>query len=399
MSFQTLTGLQYLMAEIACKHDKAYEKATWDERLAYFEQIDFNDPKTFSKASNPIGLRAAYLALQATERGEATGYMVSLDACSSGLQILSLLVSCPKSFSLCGGISDQCVDSYTHIYDSMNLHGVLTRKQVKQAIMTSLYGSVAMPEIVFGNNVDLFYETMEAMAPGAWDLNLGLQELWHMVETSDYQWTLPDNFHACIETKTKVLVPFQMYGKDYAVPVKVDGRPEFHKGLGPNLIHSIDGMVVREMYRRCMFDRDHVIELLELILQGNYHHPFSTERKKDKLVKTLWDHYENTGFLSARIIDLLDAKNLGMVDHTVIKDLLLSLPEKPFELVSVHDCFRCHPNYGNDLRRQYNIIMADINDSTLLAAMANEVARKKIKIKKYGSIDRNTILEANYMLA
>ncbi len=61
--------------------------------------------------------------------------------------------------------------------------------------------------------------------------------------------------------------------------------------------------------------------------------------------------------------------------------------------------FRCHPNYGNDLRRQYNTIMADINDSNLLNSMCCQVADKKIKTKKYGKIERSKILESNYMLA
>jgi len=64
--FRELTGLEYLMADIACKHDKAYEKLGWDDRLHHFSQIDFKDTKTFKEASNPIGLRAAYLALQKT---------------------------------------------------------------------------------------------------------------------------------------------------------------------------------------------------------------------------------------------------------------------------------------------------------------------------------------------
>jgi hypothetical protein len=395
MMFENLTGLQYLHAEIACKHDKAYEKATWADRLAHFNTLDFQNPKTFTKASNPIGLRAAVLALEATKRGEPSGYMVSLDACSSGLQILSLLVSCPKSFSLCGGVSDQCVDSYTTIYDSMNLHGALTRKQVKQAIMTSLYGSVSTPEAVFGVNVDFFYETMETMAPGAWDLNLGLQELWHMINGSAYEWVLPDNFHACIETKTKILHPFSFMGKDHALPVKVDGRPEFHKGLGPNLIHSIDGMIVREMYRRCMYDP----KTVQRVREACYEQVHGSHGKSAQMVMTLWDQYKETGFLSVRILDYLYQDTMDLVNEKTIIALLDSLPSKPFELVSVHDCFRCHPNYGNDLRRQYNIIMADINDSTLLASMACQVADKKIKIKKHGKIDRKTILTANYMLA
>ena len=394
MSFQSLSGIEYLKAEIACKADKAYEKATWDERLAHFETLNLLEESTFKNASNPIGLRAAVHALMDTAKGKPSGYLISLDACSSGLQILSLLVSCPKSFSLCGGNSTKCVDSYVAIYDSMNLHGSLTRKEVKAAIMTSLYGSVAMPEQTFGNNVDLFYETMETMAPGAWDLNLGLQELWGKVKGSAYSWVMPDNFHACIETKSKTTKEFHFNGASYDLPQKVDARPEFHKGLGPNMIHSIDGMVVREMYRRCMFDKTVVTRVINAILGSAYGNVFNEE------VSTLWNHYLTTGFLSVRILDQLTEDNMGLVDPRVIAEMLRTLPSEPFDVVSVHDCFRCHPNYGDDLRRQYNHIMADINDASgLLSEMCSQVASETMKAKKLGVIPRHQILDSNYMLA
>lgn len=395
---QTLTGKQYLMAEIACKHDKAYEKATWDERIAHFHEMDFFNPKTFKKASNPIGLRAAVLAYDDASAGNPTGYMISLDACSSGLQILSLLVSCSKSFSLCGGDSQRCVDSYVEIYDSMNLHGQLTRKQVKQAIMTSLYGSVAMPELTFGDNVDLFYETMESMAPGAWNLNLGLQELWEDVDGSTYDWVLPDNFHAAIETKVKTMVPFTFFGSTFELPVKVDGRPDFHKGLGPNLIHSIDALVVREMFRRCMFNKESVTRLMNIITQRlAWKHP---SKKAPLHVATLWDHYLKSGFLSTRIFDYLDSDTITMVDDMVIARHLASLPDEPFQLVSVHDCFRCHPNYGNELRLQYNKIMCDLKNSEMLKFIASQVTNNpNLKTRKVGKIADEVILDGNYLLA
>jgi hypothetical protein len=395
---QTLTGTEYLMAEIACKHDKTMEKKTWDERLAHFRSMMEGSPKLETltkKASDPIGLRAALIAWNDTAEGKASGYMISLDACSSGLQLLSLLVSCPQSFDLCGGIQDECVDSYTTIYKAMKLEGLLTRKQVKNAIMTSFYGSTAMPENTFGEHIILFYETIEAMAPGAWDLNKGLQELWDEVDGSTYSWEMPDNFHACIETQDKVLSHFKFLDIDYSINVKINSRPDFHKGLGPNIIHGVDGFVVREMFRRCMFSTPHTSNIMMWASEDDN----TSDGKSAPIVKELWDNYLRTGFLSVRILDYLHKDTLGLVDVNIITDLILTLPSAPFELVSVHDCFRCHPNYGNDLRKQYNTIMADINDSSMLQAIAKQVAHDKIRTHKVGQIDRDLILNANYMLA
>lgn len=399
--FTELTPLEYLQCEIACKADKAYEKATWNNRIAYFKTLDLEDKKLIKEASNPIGLKAAILAYSDAVADKPIGYMISLDACSSGLQILSLLTSCIKSFNLCGGNPDSCESAYTILYNSMGVGEKLTAKQVKNAIMTALYGSTAMPEATFGDNIDVFYETMAIMAPGAWDLNIGLQDLWTMFNTSDYAWVLPDNFHAYIETKTTELVPFSFLDKAYKFPRKVDGRPEFHKGLGPNLIHSIDGMIVREMYRRCSYDSKTITRIKDLLFIGPA--GFKSWGKKDgksaEMVKTLWNHYKTTGFLSVRILDYLYEDTIALVDTVIIDELVRTLPKQPFEMVSVHDCFRVHPNYGNDLRRQYQYILADLNDSTLLKSLCSQVAGRKLNIKKTGQLTRQTILASNYCLA
>ena len=393
--FRELTGREYLMADIACKHDKAYEKLGWDDRLFHFSQIDFKDPKTFKNASNPVGLRAAYLALEDTALKQPSGYMISLDAASSGLQLLSLLVSCPTSWKLCGG-DENVMDAYAEIFLHMNTGLTIDRKDVKQSIMTALYGSTATPKAVFGDDIDVFYETMELMAPGAWDLNLGIQELWDEIDGTTYDWIMPDNFYACIETHDKEIISFKFLDEEFQVVQKVNERPRFHKGLGPNLIHGVDGLIVREMYRRCQYDISTMKRVLGLIADGV---EGGTDGKSMDMVETLWNHYLNSGFLSVRILDYLYEDTCGLVDMTVITDLVANMPHKPFELVCVHDCFRCHPNYGNDLRRQYNQILADLNDSNLLAYIATQVADQQIAARKVGIIPRDVILNANYTLS
>lgn len=398
--FELLTGLEYLKCEIACKHDKALEKGTWNERAIHFASLDLEDKATFKKASNPIGLRAAVLAYQTSLKGEASGYMISLDATSSGLQILSMLVSCPKSFNLCGGNSDRCVDSYVEIYNSMQLHGAITRKKVKNAIMTALYGSTNIPESVFGDNIDLFYDTMVDMAPGAWKLNLGLQELWDEVSGSDYSWVMPDGFNACIETQDKERLSFKFLDVEHTVDRKINSRPKFHKGLGPNIIHSIDGMIVREMLRRCMFNIDTVNRVraaLDNPMKPEY--ALRYPGKSSSKVLEIWDYYQESGYLSVRILDYIYDDTIGLIDADIILSLLNSLPNKPFDVVTVHDCFRAHPNYGNVLRRQYNICLADLNDSNLLENIAKQIAHDDIETEKVGKIPRATILESNYSLS
>lgn len=392
--FRELTGKEYLMADIACKHDKAYEKLGWDERLAHFCEIDFQDKKTFKEASNPVGLRAAYLAMNDAMAGKPSGYMISLDAASSGLQLLSLLVSCPISWKLCGG-DENILDAYAEIFIYMNSGLNVDRKDVKQSIMTALYGSTATPKAVFGEDVDVFYETMEKLAPGAWDLNLGIQELWDEIDGTTYDWVMPDNFYACIETHDKEIIPFNFLDQEFQVIQKVNERPRFHKGLGPNLIHSVDGMIVREMYRRCQFDQRVTARVANLIIEGAN----GRDGKSADMVRTLWNHYEECGFLSVRILDYLFEDTIGLVDHMVIAKLIQSLPNQSFQLVCVHDCFRCHPNYGNDLRRQYNTILADLCDSTVLRFIASQVAEQDIKARKVGKIPREVILNANYTLS
>jgi hypothetical protein len=189
---------------------------------------------------------------------------------------------------------------------------------------------------------------------------------------------------------------FIFLGEEHKLTVEIDGRPDFHKGLGPNMIHSVDGFIVREMVRRCSYDRDRVTNITMDITKGE---KFSCGREdKFKMVRVLWKHYQKTDFLSVRILDYLDSETLQTIDKLLIAKLLASMPEHPFDMVTVHDCFRTHANYGNDVRRQYNIIMADINDSRMLTSLCSQIANKNLTARKVGKIDRDDILNGNYLL-
>lgn len=415
MTMQTFTPIQYLMIDIASNY--GLDKESWDARLQWFSDYleahlrSADDLKTnqifqafVKQADSPALFQAGCLAYRQALRGESITYPISLDATASGAQILSILIGCRKSASLCNVIdTGRREDLYTNVNELMNArldadHSV-ARSDSKQAVMTSLYGSTAQPLRVFGDGerLDCFYTVMNEELPGIWELN---QDLLGLADPTvdEYSWTMPDNFHVKTKVTTTVYHDVMFDGEEYRVPEKVQGPKENDKSIGANTVHSIDGMVVREMLRRCYYDYN-VVTDIKVMLQSGLHEMKSTlERPMDKLMQTLWDHYQLTGFLSARILENLDEENLWWVDKDVILKLIESLPRKPFPVLAVHDCFRVHPNYGNDLRRQYNNILSDLADSTILESIVSQIAGQKITAQRRGELSAD-VKEANYALS
>lgn len=397
---QIFTGLEYLKIDIASNF--GLDKLDWQDRIAWVDAHEQDLEQKLQEAETPALYHAGVQAYRRTQQGLPTGYPISLDAASSGLQLLAILAGCEASARLCGVVpSGHREDAYTVIYKAM-LEKIgdtakIKRKDTKQAIMTSLYSSTSIPKKIFGEGALLktFYQTMEEMAPGAWELNHALKELWQ-ADALSHDWVLPDNFHVHIKVMEPVTSYVQFLNRPVAITVKENRGTKEGRSLGPNLIHSVDGMIVREMQRRCDYDPDKLIELLKVLTSGEYR-SCPVFREEDKMVQTLWNHYLQTGFLSTRILDYLDACNLILVSQQVIKDLIKTLPEKPFQILSIHDCFRCHPNYGNDMRKQYNQILSDLAASYLLENLVSQIAGYHIPVIKGADLSK-VILEADYTI-
>jgi hypothetical protein len=90
---------------------------------------------------------------------------------------------------------------------------------------------------------------------------------------------------------------------------------------------------------------------------------------------------------------------MGLVNPRIIGQLIQSLPEKPFQVISIHDCFRCLPNYGNDLRQQYNNLLAEIAASELLSSIVSQITHSKFKAGKLDPTLPADIYTTNYALS
>ncbi|UZV39803.1 RNA P2-like RNA polymerase [Xanthomonas virus PB119] len=407
---QKFTGKEYLQIDIA--NNFGLDKLKWSERLAWFNENAHQINQLLNQADEPALYFAGLKAWDSFLRKVPSGYMTSFDATSSGLQILACLTGDRSAAQLCNVIDfspeaeAERRDGYTVIYEAMveNLKAIgvyaggIERDDCKQAIMTALYGSEAMPKQVFGEGVQLrvFYQTMKQFAPGAWELNDFFRHGCWNPEAYSNDWVLPDNFHVHVKVIDTVKEVVQFHNQPYDTFYKVNQPMEEGRSIGANVTHSLDGMVVREMVRRCSFDPVQLIKVLDAISC-----PDSTEaggEDTDMVIK-LWNHYKKSGFLSTRILDHLNKGNIMHVDTAVIFKLIETLPDKPFEVIAVHDCFRCLPNYVNDLRQQYNQILSDIARSDLLSFILSQLLGKPTKIGKLDPDMWKDVLHAEYALS
>jgi hypothetical protein len=415
---QSFTPMEYLMIDVASNF--GLEKRSWNERIEWFKnnQQDFEPMldrlaqgkpvkgTLMEKADQPAMFYAGLKAWQKASRGEAISYPISLDATASGAQIMAALVCCAKSASFCNLIdTGHREDFYTRAYESMcnrmDNNGTISRDMVKSALVPWFYGSNKEPKNVFGEGSQLrvFESTMEEETPGINALREALIELWNP-EALSHDWVLPDNFHVSVKVMAPVITTVQFMETPIDVVTKENLPTDQGVSNAANIVHSIDGMMVREIGRRCSYDPYKLEALLELLTNPQRpRYQSAYKRPQDALVTTLWNHYLKSGFLSARILELLDEENLWMVDEEVIARLIKTLPEKPFKVLSVHDCFRVNPNYGDDLRLQYLQILIEIAASDLLSFIGNQITGGDEEAIKFNPDLPTMMINAEYALS
>lgn len=403
---QQFSGKSYLKIDIA--NNYGLDKKSWNERLEWFDANKDRLIELMPQAEEPALYFAGVQAWFNTQRGLPSGYPISLDATASGLQILAVLTGDRKAAELCNVVdTGDRQDAYTLIYEGMTAtlgqHGRISRDDVKNAIVPALYSSRAKPKEIFGegHQLTVFYETINMMAPAAWELNEAFIQMWDSSALIN-SWVLPDNFHVHVKVMARVIENVQFLNMPYETFRSVNQPTEEGRSLGANTVHSIDGMIVREVVRRCNYDKT-TVENLQMYLDylnqgGEVSVDFDDDENAD-MVRTLWKHYEESGYLSARIIDHLNLHNLHLVQHGVISELLESLPDAPFEVITVHDCFRCLPNHGNDLRMQYTRQLYEIAKSNLLQYILGQILKRNLTIGKLDESLAEDILQSDYALS
>lgn len=411
VTFQEFDPKEYLLMDIAANY--GLDKEDWDVRLDWAEshlmemqavsemdQSMLSTSTLMKEAEEPAMMYAGIMAYRNVMLNKPIGYGISLDATASGIQFLSIMAGCEKSAQVCNVIpssatADHREDAYTTLYGSMKtrvpaeLITNVTRAMSKDGIMTAFYGSKAVPKRHFGEGDMLtsFYDTLETDTPGAWALNVYLQGLWREYALG-HAWVLPDNFHVIVKEMNQVSRTVQWGNQPTDVFVTKNVGTKKGLSLCPNVTHSVDAMVVREMQRRCSLT---MVDQIKAVEQRR------TTAEDHAMVEALWENYMQSGFMSSRILEFMGADHIDMLYSRTIQNLLHSLPKKAFKLITIHDCFRCLPSYGNDLRKQYNQILFELAKSNLLKFLVDQISDRPQNIHKGGLVP-SQILQSNYSI-
>lgn len=382
---QEFTPKEYFQIDIANLAGK--DKLTWDERLSWFKENENNLLDLTQEADKPYQYYAAVTAYQKAIAGEVNHHPIGLDGTFSGLQVLSALTCDRKAALHCNVLdSGSRKDAYTELYQILsakigNNHH-FTRDDIKYTIMPCLYGSMTAPQQLFGEHVEDFYKLMEEECPYVWQLNRFLIDSWNP-NIDSYGWVMPDNFHVHIKVYNNAIKDFNFLGEDFTFQCKVNAPNPYGRAYSAHLAHCCDALIVREVTALAMHNPRQIQRIRDILTnKGRTSVQFLGNKKNQAMVEILVGLYQQSGFLSARVLDYIDEKSIKLIPEDSLTELLSLVPAKPFDLEVVHDSFHVLPNYGNDIRRLYIAQLAKIARSNLLQFILDQMPIEKVKFTK-----------------
>lgn len=387
--FERFSGFEYLCIDAA--NHFGMDKELFETRIEFIQNNIDNLEAIADQAEEPALFRKAAMVIDRARRGIPVGHIVHFDACCSGIQIMSALTGCISGAYNTGMIDPRSrMDAYSNTTAEMNKllletgHATITvpRKDVKQAVMTSGYGSKAVPKRVFGEGemLDVFYNAAMIIAPGAFQLMDELLESWRPYAL-DHTLVFPDGFVAVMkvmETKETRIEVDELDHATFTLQYKVNEGTERGRANVANTIHGCDAYLLRGMERRCNYDPAIVRPANEMLANAQVMYANGANRLpvQDELVEAL-ALMEKAHIADLSILPLLTWSNVMCLPEWIVTKLLSitddMLTYKPFPIITVHDAFGCHANNCDITRYWYKSIMADFADSDMLSMLLNQL--------------------------
>jgi len=414
----TFSSFEYLCIDIANQY--GMDKLTFDKRIQWtkdnikkLEKLGKEKLAEGKWKEYPLYVKAV-MTLRKAQAGIPTGHMVHFDATCSGMQIMSATTGC-EAGAFATGLTDpnRRADAYTDCHILMKQYVPAlpdaARSDVKDAVMTSLYGSKAEPKKLFGEGtpeLEAFYKALQELAPGAVGLLNALRSSWQPFSLK-HSWVLPDNHHVHVKVTKKVTARIKVaeLGNSSFSHIFENNMGLPH-GLSnvANVVHSIDGWILRTLVRRCDYDivlvnmlSDAISE--ELLVRDLGYEPTG---ELDVSLIEIVEKYRSTGIADLSVVPKLENVCISVLPTDFLKDLNVQLNQmlthEPFDVVTVHDSFACLPKHMNQLRYHYKEIMAQLADSTILDDIFSSIHGEPMVYEKLSTGLGDKIRNSNYAI-
>jgi len=247
-------GLEMLNIDIANCY--GLDKTSWIDRLMW-TQIHEPELEAFAEEANDSMLYLkAVKALRATQAGEKSGHVMFLDATASGLQIMAVLSGCLKTARHVNLINTgRREDVYTEVASEMSLlldpSEQVIRVDVKKPVMTHYYNKTRQ-DTLSDVQQEAFYLVLAESFEGAEAVKDVINEYWDP-GALEHKWTLPDGHVSRVKVTDMVSTRIEVDELDHTTftyRFEVNHPSIISTSLVPNIIHSVDVYIAREVVRR-----------------------------------------------------------------------------------------------------------------------------------------------------
>ena len=368
---------------------KRLDKFDFETRIKWVtdhdSELEALAAKTYEKAEFPEGFRTQYAAedayaaagaihwLREHQKGNPVPAIVHFDAVNQGLQLQAIMTSDDKIMRQTCVIGQERLDFYLWGCKKLGWPEEY-RPLFKDGMKPAMYGGTQAVIDLWG------LEMYQKFVSLTYTENLKTFQLIRQFPTqykenwTEICWTLPDGARTKVLPKKKFPWTAHIFGYEFTGTFEKFGVPNNRVcSLGPNIIHSIDGFIKREMCSRCDFDPD-AKELVKQYLAHPWKDVWDFEpREKDLELKRVLELGKEFNYYSFHILDLLDEHNIYTVPRDVLELFDRELPEDDFHLTCIHDSFGCHPNYWIDLTQQYRYCLYHLGKSNMLQHIAKEL--------------------------
>jgi len=298
------------------------DKTLWDERLLWFFTHEHELEAIAGDADKYYLYVKSVHAYREVMKGEPTKFIMDLDACSSGISILSASMGCRigcenTNLLPTGERRDIYTTGLKVMNDLLGSDNAIERDIIKEAIMTAFYGSRANPKRLFGEDtpeLKAFYDMLVIVAPGAWEMMQIIQRCWNP-EATEYRWKMADGYQVVTPVtdvfSQKLEIP-DVGAYTYNTTIKC--TKDFGVSLAANITQSIEGSICRELIRMCNIDGFNIMTIFDSFwcspnhveqMRANYNHIMLTVHK-GKMMEDILRQITNTNNTLVQKEDLGD---------------------------------------------------------------------------------------------